>query len=326
MAFHPIVLLAIAISLLDHASSLKINPFHKVSCQKKFKPLLPDPLIGAKILSTAGILGSAAFGAGYLNAARSAGKSLSALLPQLLPTAMLSHDLCFPDVYLPYEESDAKDLLAITGTSAADIVAFVSQNILTFTRIIGKPKDDFNVLKPLHDEYVNQVLESPLSPSNKLPKGYKYFGINDGVKNLEVFLKNNPFLASALASYEDSNGDITFEVDPYGITKQTLFSDYVAALDDSAIRVIGKFDKDLKIISLDAYKGRDFSRAVKVNNLSESDKAYRLLNIISYHAQNIHASTHVSISFRLHCCCLYEHLLVYIDLPYTVNYWYCHQY
>lgn len=180
--------------------------------------------------------------------------------------------------------------------------------------IIGRPKKhyltgkyDFSLFNHLFDYYndftFKQSAKSTYLSNNNLPKGYKYFGINDGVANLRYFVQYNPFFASALTTMIDPSTQLAcgFIIDPYA--DDSLYAQLTDLLDDDTKRVVALISSDFSTVTFTGvYEGKkvnmkEFTSDAdnpKGKPLSDYDKAYLLLNTLVHYAQHIHASIHVS--------------------------------
>lgn len=224
----------------------------------------------------------------------------------------------FPDVTLPKQEfrgQSRSEARYMTGTSQVKIITTGSRSLLPLLRrVVGKKKknadgsNNFDIFNKYYEEFakLNIIKEGQ---NSYLPKDYKHFGVDDGIGNLQTFLRYNPFFASALTS--TSTG---FEIDPYSSNKATLFASLTESLNDDIPRVVATFDKNLIVTSMNVYTGKDAGSKVELlsSSFSEDDKAYMLLYTLIHYAQNIHATTHVS----------YKSIRYYYTIYYTLYYMY----
>lgn len=223
-------------------------------------------------------------------------------------TPTTTRDTIFPLIIQPPElkRGQANDeLLYTTGTSSLGILYFSMISKPALSRILGKPKrladgkvnyDAFNELFEVftNDDCFNRV------GNEFLPKDYNYFGIYDGIRTLEAFMKYNPYFGAAMKAKVSSLGLLTgFIVDPYDDT--SLFSSLVADLTVDVPRVVVNFDTHLRVTELKVYAGRTVETRREISHLynsysssGEDDKAYMALYQMIFYGQSIHASTHVS--------------------------------
>jgi len=217
-----------------------------------------------------------------------------------------TRDTIFPLIVLPPELKwgQANDeLVYTTGTSSLGILYFSMISKPALSRILGKPKRltdgkiNYNAFNELFDVFTNDDCFNRVG-NEFLPKDYNYFGIYDGVRTLEAFMKYNPYFGAAMKAKVSPLGQLTgFIVNPYDDT--TLFSSLVADLTDDVPRVVVHFDTQLRVTELKVYLGRTFETRTEVSqmyytSLSEDDKAYMALYQMIFYGQSIHASTHVS--------------------------------
>ena len=104
----------------------------------------------------------------------------------------------------------------------------------------GKSKSDLSAADDLHKQYVDQNINH----RELLPKGYRFFGSNSNVENLELFLKHNPFAASALTKVDDQIAVVSMG-DSAG--PKSWFKRSVDLLDDSYPRVVATFSDDMNV-------------------------------------------------------------------------------
>ena len=108
--------------------------------------------------------------------------------------------------------------------------------------ITGKSKQNSSACNDIHEEFIKEVINH----KERLPeKKYEFFGSNDNVKNLELFIKHNPFMASALSKF---NGHLTIvsyrKADAVDAADEGWFERIVDLLDDSYPRVDATFSSD----------------------------------------------------------------------------------
>lgn len=200
-------------------------------------------------------------------------------------------NLVLDGVSLPVDWSSSVNYFpALTAQSALVTGQFLGNNTNTILSIIGKKKTDPNTKKifaGLHEAYVDFTIEP------NLPDGYLYFGNGDDLKNLPYMLKTNAFFMAAVRSGPNR----TFEIDPFGNKGSTYFSQLTACLKNTVPRVSATFDPLLKVLSLKVFNSSD--PTTELTGYTQEQAATYLLYQISYFAQNVHASTHVSYELHL---------------------------
>jgi len=263
-----------------------------------------------EIIKTAAVIASSG-AVGYVLGSASADEAVTSLLaPLQKPLYLLlsifgdfpKKTLIFPNTTFPVEERKGQlidELLYVTGTSSIEIGQYgFTASKLVDQNIVGKPKyivengekvANFPAFEKYFSNYVN--FDFAKSQNKYLPEDYKYFGVNDGVGNLQAFVKYNPFVASALSSktgfFEDG-----FDIDPY--KSNTFYSRAIGLLDEDVPRVVASFDKNLKVVSLKAYTGKTLATRKPVYlDKSNNDLAYDLLFNIIFFAEHVHATIHL---------------------------------
>lgn len=223
------------------------------------------------------------------------------------------------------------ELTNVTAITSVDIMNVAVRAGIILLGIIGRPKKhfltgkyDFNLFNHLFEYYVDLTFKQSAKltylANNNLPKGYKYFGINDGVANLRYFVQYNPFFASALNTVIDPNTDSAcgFIIDPYA--DDSLYAQLTDLLDDDTKRVVAFISLDFSTITFTGvYEGKKANKKEftidannpKVKPLSDYDKAYLLLNTLVHYAQHIHASIHVSKKQKYMYLLLYDSIMIY---------------
>jgi hypothetical protein len=250
-------------------------------------------------------------------------RPLTKIIRFLLFFTKTTRNTIFPSIEQPPElrKGQAKDeLVYTTGTSSLDIVETVLKAKPLLGKVVGKPKRhldgsiNYEVFNAAYNTYVTDSSFNRVG-NEFLPKDYNYFGVYDGVGTMEAFLKYNPYIGASLnAKVSWLFGWLTgFEINPY--YDDSLFSKFVADLTDDIPRVVVKLDCQLKVTEMKVYLGKTLETRRDVTHLySKDDMAYMALYQILYYAQNIHASTHVSIMFMFvrrdcHDCTIFS--LVY---------------
>ena len=292
-------------------SSLRVNHLTKVHHRVKKTQLqmLPHPISDVVELLIKIKIPAIVFGTGYASAL--VGRSVAItdqiqpvlkFIRRLLPSVLApdSTNTIFPGVYLPTELEKGQygdEVVFVTGSSSIKIVQFGLGIFLTLKNIEGQKKYSTDgvvntkALKSFHSLYVKNILQK--KTNDYLPDDYNYFGVNDGIGNLQAMLKYNPFFASALTP-----SGAGFKIDPYG--KDALFATLTESLNDDVPRVVAEFSRKLKVTSLKVYVGKTKKDRIELTRnsrgclFSEQDKAYLLLFTLLHHGQNIHATTHVS--------------------------------
>lgn len=231
-------------------------------------------------------------------------RPLTKIARTLLFFTKTTRNTVFPSIEQPPElrRGQAKDeLVYTTGTSSLEIVETVLKAKPLLRKVVGKPKrdlDGFIDYEAFNAAYNTYVTDSCFNRVGNefLPKDYHYFGVYDGVGTMEAFLKYNPYIGASLnAKVSSLFGWLTgFEIDPYD---DSLFSKFVADLTDDIPRVVVKLDCQLKVTEMKVYIGKTLETRRDVTHLysKKDDIAYMALYQILYYAQNIHASTHVSV-------------------------------
>jgi len=142
------------------------------------------------------------------------------VLRAFLPIEFLKNTTPLPDVDLPTELSPGQyedELFNIIGTSSIKIVLFAIEEFLAILFTLGQKKynnngdSNFNALSFYQKIVVHNAI--PENNSN-LPSDFKYFGVYDGVGNLNNMMKYNPLFASALSIGRRGLKQF-FQIDPY---------------------------------------------------------------------------------------------------------------
>ena len=146
------------------------------------------------------------------------------VLRAFLPIEFLKNTTPLPDVNLPTELSPGQyedELFNIIGTSSIKIVLFAIEEFLAILFTLGQKKynnngdSNFNALSFYQKIVVYNAI--PENNSN-LPSDFKYFGVYDGVGNLNNMMKYNPLFASALSIGRRTgvfSNQLFFQIDPY---------------------------------------------------------------------------------------------------------------
>jgi hypothetical protein len=144
------------------------------------------------------------------------------VLRAFLPIEFLKNTTPLPDVNLPTELSQGQyedELFNIIGSSSIKIVLFAIEEFLAILFTLGQKKynnngdSNFNALSFYQKIIVHNAI--PENNSN-LPSDFNYFGVYDGIGNLNNMIKYNPLFASALSFDALSFGvKRCFKIDPY---------------------------------------------------------------------------------------------------------------
>ena len=220
--------------------------------------------------------------------------SLAISLGYIVGGSSFQQNLVLDGVSLPVDWSSSVNYFpALTAESALVTAQFLGNNTATISSIVGKKKTDPQTKKifaGLHKTYVDFTIEP------NLPDGYLYFGNGDDLKNLPYMLKTNAFFMAAVRSGPNK----TFEIDPFGYRGSTYFSQLTACLKNTVPRVSATLDPLLNVLKLKVFNSSD--PTTELTGYSQEQAATYLLYQISYFAQNVHASTHVSYEPRLIFC------------------------
>jgi hypothetical protein len=185
--------------------------------------------------------------------------------------------LVLPDVHLPDDNSlyEAKDRISntlnITGVSSVDIINFITAKgtlcsintpfsflvifptcLTVFSSdmsINGKSKQDLSVFNEIHQLFITKVIDH----KERLPENYKFFGSNNNIENLELFIKHNPFMASALSKVDERLMIVSSPVNAVATASEGWFERIVDLLDNSYPRVDATFSDALKVRSLSVH-------------------------------------------------------------------------
>jgi len=212
-----------------------------------------------------------------------------------------------PENYWGQYEDELTNATGITSVEIFNVAVragFILLKIIglskkNFSTLTSSPKYEFDLFNKLFEYYVDftfkQSAKLTYLANNNLPKGYKYFGINDGVANLRYFVQYNPFFASALTTVIDPSTQTAsgFIIDPYA--DDSLYAQLTDLLDDDTKRVVAFISLDFSTVTFTGvYKGKKANIKPISKYLSDYDKAYLLLNTLVHYAQHIHTSIHVS--------------------------------
>jgi len=205
--------------------------------------------------------------------------------------------LCLPELKLPDarvlpDKDLLSNLLSLTVLSSIDLGNFLFGAGTYIRDLKGKKKrtQAEGKLSELHKYYVENVIKH----RENLPIDYKYFGSGDNVRNLQLFLSNNPFFASALTSGNVQNTFNLFSFDPsHAVTEikedMSWFMNLTSKLDNDYPRVNMVMNSKMEIISYQVYNMTGKSYIKK----SVNDAAGDVLYLLSYYTECIHALIHV---------------------------------
>lgn len=152
--------------------------------------------------------------------------------------------------------------------------------------VIGMSKTDPATLK-IFDNLHRYYVDLKIRPD--LPDGYSFFGENKNYENAPYMLKSNAFFFPTLRS----GPNMTFEVDPFGKSGTTYFSQLTACLTIKQPRVSATFDSQMNIIKLKVYNATNPNKAL--TGYTREQAATLLLYQCLYTAQTVHIAEHVSI-------------------------------
>lgn len=164
------------------------------------------------------------------------------VLRAFLPIEFLKNTSPLPDVNLPTELSPGQyedELFNIIGTSSIKIVLFAIEEFLAILFTLGQKKynnngeSNFNALSFYQKIVVYNAI--PENNSN-LPSDFNYFGVYDGVGNLNNMIKYNPLFASAL-SIGFLERKPFFKIDPYRRLTQVAKNLITAAIQNKYLKV-----------------------------------------------------------------------------------------
>ncbi len=183
--------------------------------------------------------------------------------------------LVLPGVHFPDDSTVIgciSNVLNITGVSSLKIIAFITSKgtyiflllfllqlkvctfafsktfLPAFLSINGKPKqNNLSVCDKIHEEFATKIINH----NERLPKNYIFFGSNKNVENLELFIKHNPFIASALSKVNDLMIVSYTPVNAVATAaSKGWFERIVDLLDNSYPRVVATFSDTLKVMSI----------------------------------------------------------------------------
>jgi hypothetical protein len=177
-------------------------------------------------------------------------------------------------------------LLDLNFPTEKNILKWNSKSSALFEYMEGRPKTDKDIIKRIQKHFIKNVIQN----RDILPADYKYFGNDNSVENLELFVANNPFFASALTSSKDEiSGKNSFWLKSFKDNKdtETYFQRLVTTLDDSYMRVNVKFDENLKVSSVTS-----FSKGKEVKP-SDQDACSALILVLIFYSEVVHANIHI---------------------------------
>jgi len=214
-----------------------------------------------------------------------------------------THKLVLPDTHLPHEHSDVKRsalhvlrdrfsfIFTLTGWSTWELLKFEAKCRGLLNKIKDTSKLDTAIFEKSQKKFVDNFVKS--IPGKPLPSNYNFFSNGDAKTNLELIVKSNPFLASALSSSDSLIplfGKTTLELNSYG-GKKTWFSRLIDTMDKKYPRINIVFNDNLEIASFKVY---DLSgKHVKEIGMSVQDAAAYTSMLLSFYGEAVHALIHV---------------------------------
>lgn len=209
----------------------------------------------------------------------------------ILRNFVLTKKLVLPNTFIPDDLDDRiVEFFALNGVSSFELIKLLAAVSGPIGKIKGDKKSTSQALKNFQNAFVESSVKPLVQAPQLLPENYHYFGISDSIANLEMFVRHNPFFASCLSSTAE-NSDIVFTIDPKA-DKPSWFTRFSALLDPKVARIKAKFDVNLNLISIGEYSGNTL-RDIKINSPEADEAASKLLYLMTYTAENIHATTHV---------------------------------
>ena len=200
-------------------------------------------------------------------------------------------NICLKNVYLPKDEKvlSKEDILSnakkLTIVSSVELVRFSAGFQPIANQLIGKSKGDSDC-EAIFLNAQNYFVDFAVANNKQfLPENYQYFGTTN-VENLQLLLKNNPFIASALTS--TSAGVFSLKIkDP-----KTWYSRYVGTLDKSYPRLDAVFNSNLELTSFQ-YLDSETNTPIATPNKSAEEAAGDLLYLLFFHAECVHSIIHI---------------------------------
>ena len=214
-------------------------------------------------------------------------------------------ELIVPDVHVENERNIHDNLALnanITGISSVDLGLWTLRSLFTISRLEKKPKVGS---EPLFKEFQDLFVKAVLGTQDHLPKDYQYWGDNNSTDNLPVFLRSNPFFASALSSSVNAAGAREFEIKSSPSSNDTnWFRRIVGTLDNSYVLVDAKFDVNMNLTRIRTYKAANEAGTIfewqagnKKTSVNEDENiraaCAQLMFLLGFHSQVIHALIHV---------------------------------
>lgn len=211
-----------------------------------------------------------------------------------------SQKLILPDTQLPhdFDEEDHSVLhvlrdrfsfiFTLTGWSSLELLKFEILCTRLLSSIEGTSKVDTALFVKSQRRFVSHFVKNV--PGSSLPSDYQFFSNGDAKTNLELIIKSNPFLASALSSSGNLFVKTSLELISYG-GKKTWFSRLVDTLDKKYPRINIVFNDKLEISSFKVY---DLSgKHAKEIGMSAQDAAAYASMLLSFYGEAVHALIHV---------------------------------
>lgn len=210
----------------------------------------------------------------------------------ILQRFVLKKKLVLPNTFIPDDiDNRINEFFALNGVSSFELIQLLAAVTGPIGKIKGDKKSTSNALRDFQKKYVETAIKPIVLAPQLLPDDYHYFGTTDSIANLETFVRHNAFFAACLTSSEE-NGAVVFKVDPKA-SQPTWFSRFSALLDPEVARIKAEFDANLNLVAIGEYSGNTF-RAININSPEADEAASKLLYLMTYTAENIHATTHVN--------------------------------
>ncbi len=171
--------------------------------------------------------------------------------------------------------------------------AFVTPRIM----FLHRSKKTQENLKGVHDFFVRTVVKH----TEYLPKGYQHFAGNLSAKRLVIaFVRANPFFAAALQAVVLDNGNVEYHIKGHDASgkndNRNWFTRFAQTYNLDFPRVNAVFDANFNLKSFDVYQlslRDDNVVATQVVGLSENVAMERLLFMLGYHFECVHALIHI---------------------------------
>ena len=215
----------------------------------------------------------------------------------ILQRFVLTKQLVLPNTKIPDDIDDKiMEFFSLNGVSTFELVELLTVVTKPIRKIKGEDKVTSKALMEFQGKFVSSSIKPMIAAPQLLPDDYQYFGISNSTANLKMFVRHNSFFAACLTSSE-KNGALTFKIDPVA-DQSTWFSRFSALLDPGVARIKAEFDEELNLIAIGEYSGNTY-RAIDIKSPEADEAASKLLYLITYTAENIHATTHVRSFHRM---------------------------